>query len=266
MSSLPTHKFRVWIPNNSIGHAVQQTLEQKGYKWAEENKIPYEPSLSTWWLCVTPYSKILTWCPSISKIETWPEYGYQEICREIVKDDPVKIPQSSNVSNPKDSVGTRKWRQFCTVPFTVMWEVGVAMLEGALKYGRHNYRDSGIRATVYIDAAMGHLSQWWEGEDIDPDSKLSHITKAITSLVVLRDAMLQEQFIDDRPYKSNVSKIRDELQTRVEELLDKYPNPAAPFIENNRKVDVCFGYAESAGLVSALSALNEGEKNDNSRN
>ena len=54
-------------------------------------------------------------------------------------------------TNPKDAVGIRKWRNFATVSMTVMAEVGVAMMEGARKYGRHNYRVSGVRASVYVD-------------------------------------------------------------------------------------------------------------------
>lgn len=100
-------------------------------------------------------------------------------------------------SNPKDLVGVRK-APMSTVSAAVMAEVGVAMLEGAAKYGRHNYRAVGVRASVYYDATMRHLFSWWEGEDIDPDSGMSHITKAITSLVVLRDAMIQNMMADDR--------------------------------------------------------------------
>jgi hypothetical protein len=107
----------------------------------------------------------------------------------------------TKLTNPKDMVGIRK-SPMSTVPANVMAEVGVAMLEGASKYGRHNYRVAGVRASVYYDGTMRHLMSWWEGEDIDPDSDLSHITKAITSLVVLRDAMMQDMCTDDRPPKS----------------------------------------------------------------
>lgn len=101
-------------------------------------------------------------------------------------------------SNPKDIVGSGK-PPMSTVPAGVLVEIGIAMLEGALKYGRHNYRAVGVRASIYYDAAMGHLMSWWEGEDIDRESRLSHVTKAITSLVVLRDSMLMGNFEDDRP-------------------------------------------------------------------
>ena len=122
-------------------------------------------------------------------------------------------------TNPKDMVGVRK-APLSTVPSAVMLEVGVAMLEGALKYGRHNYRVVGVRASVYYDAAQRHLLAWWEGEDTDPDSGLSHVTKAITTLCVLRDAMLQGMLTDDRPPASE--RFVEALNRRAEELQDRY--------------------------------------------
>jgi len=134
-------------------------------------------------------------------------------------------------TNPKDAVGIRKWRQFTTIPLTVMAELGVAMLEGARKYGKHNYRVSGVRASVYVDAAMGHIMQWWEGEDIDSDSGLSHVTKAIASLVVLRDAMMQLELVDDRPPEGNLADLRPDLQEVVDRLFERIPEPKEPFTE-----------------------------------
>lgn len=102
-------------------------------------------------------------------------------------------------TNPKESIGVKKI-PLSVVPTAVLMEVSVAFLEGAAKYGRHNYREAGGRASIYYDATMRHLNKWWElGEDIDPDSKLHHITKAISSLMVLRDVMIQDKFVDDRP-------------------------------------------------------------------
>jgi hypothetical protein len=72
-------------------------------------------------------------------------------------------------SNPKDMVGVKKV-PFSVISAAVTAEVGVGMLEGASKYGRHNYRAVGVRASVYYDATMRHLTAWWEGEDVDPPS------------------------------------------------------------------------------------------------
>lgn len=134
-------------------------------------------------------------------------------------------------TNPKDGVGVRKWRQYCTVPTTVIWELGVAMLEGARKYGRHNYRVSGVRGSVYVDAAKGHIDSWWEGQDVDPDSNVHHITKAIASLVVVRDAMIQGKFLDDRPPRTDVEALSAQLQKQVEDIIDRYPDPLEPFTQ-----------------------------------
>jgi hypothetical protein len=146
-------------------------------------------------------------------------------------------------TNPKDAVGVRKWRQYCTVPITVVWELGVAMLEGARKYGRHNYRVAGVRASVYVDAAKGHIDSWWEGEDIDSDSGLSHITKAMASLAVLRDAMINDMVTDDRPPKvCNFDAFKADMQQAVEAIMDRHPDAREPFTElGERSKDVLTG-------------------------
>lgn len=101
-------------------------------------------------------------------------------------------------TNPKDAIGVRK-APLSVVPLNVLAEIGVGMLEGAVKYGRHNYRPAGVRASVYFDAVMRHLFAYWEGQTLDPDTGLSHLTKAMTALVVWRDAQLQGKEQDDRP-------------------------------------------------------------------
>lgn len=135
--------------------------------------------------------------------------------------------------NPKDAVGIKK-ASMSTVSGPVLMELGVAMMEGARKYGRHNYRVAGVRASVYYDASMRHLMSWWEGEDLDPDSGLSHITKAIATLVVLRDSMIQERMSDDRPPKS-VEFWLNGLNKKAADVIEKYPNPLEACCENNKK-------------------------------
>lgn len=130
---------------------------------------------------------------------------------------------SAKPSNPKDAVGIKKV-PFSTVPMEVIAEIGLGMMEGAMKYGRHNYRAIGVRGSVYFDATMRHLVSWWEGEDLDPDSGLSHISKALASLTVLRDAMINDMLTDDRPPKSPEGWITY-LNELAAALVDKYPEP-----------------------------------------
>tara|TARA_B100000745_G_scaffold47461_1_gene28484 strand:+ start:226 stop:672 length:447 start_codon:yes stop_codon:yes gene_type:complete len=142
----------------------------------------------------------------------------------------------SKKTNPKDAVGTKKPRFYSGLPANVTKEVTIGVMEGAMKYGRHNYRIAGVRASTYIDATIGHLLDYWEGQDIDPDSGLHHITKAIASLYVLRDAQMRNMCEDDRPPKSDVEGDKTRLQAIVNKLFEKYPNPVPAYKEGDVKL------------------------------
>jgi hypothetical protein len=143
------------------------------------------------------------------------------------------------VENPKRAFGLRKVLM-SVVPWAVIAELAIAMLEGALKYGRHNYRCVGsIRASDYYDAGRRHMDRWWEGEDYDPDIlaktglKVSHIVKAIASLVVLRDAMICGTFEDDRP-PATPAGFYTELDKMSAVMMDSVKEPVAPLTEAGR--------------------------------
>jgi len=136
--------------------------------------------------------------------------------------------------NPKDALGILKvcWS---VIPLAVLWEIGVGMLEGALKYGRHNYLVIGVRASVYFDATVArHMAAFWEGEDTDPESGVSHVTKAICSLIVLRAAMIFGTWIDDRPPKTPAGHL-DAMNVKVKALLEKYPEPVAAYWADGKR-------------------------------
>lgn len=121
-------------------------------------------------------------------------------------------------TNPKDGVGAKKV-PMSGMPIPVLMECGLVKLHGDLKYGRYNWREAGVRASVYYDAALRHLAAYWEGEDIDPDSGIHHISHVITGLSVLRDSQLQGNCNDDRPkpYKSGwVSEMNEIASNMIE--------------------------------------------------
>lgn len=152
--------------------------------------------------------------------------------------------------NPKDSVGTGKV-PVSTIPAPVIAEVGLAMLEGARKYGRHNFRIAGVRASIYYDAVVSrHLPAWWEGQDEDPDTctldadgnpipgtGLSHITKAIAALVVLRDAMMNQMWVDDRPPPFRDPNWVASMNEKARNIIARYPDAAEPFTRERLERD-----------------------------
>ena len=149
-------------------------------------------------------------------------------------------------SNPKDAVGVRKV-PMSTVPSGVLMELGLAMLEGARKYGRHNYRAIGVRSSVYYDAAMRHLMAWWEGEELDPDGGISHLTKAIATLVVIRDAQMVGKVEDDRPPSLPAGWI-EKLNELAGEIIDNHPDPKDPFVRLRNSPEPAVGaFVEALG-------------------
>lgn len=140
----------------------------------------------------------------------------------------------SKSTNPKEELGTRKVPLHC-LPCKPIMEMALGMMEGGRKYGTHNYRVMGVRSSTYYNATMRHLMAWWEGEDIDPDSGINHIVKALTSLLVLRDSMLMGNCEDDRPVKYPNGINIPELNEQASEIIDKYPECKKPFIKKDQK-------------------------------
>ncbi len=130
-------------------------------------------------------------------------------------------------TNPKDALGCKK-PPLSVIPCPVLYEIGAGMLEGACKYRRHNYRIAGVRASIYYDATLRHLMDWWEGEDIDPESGLHHISKAMSSLVVLRDAQMNDMVNDDRPPPAKAGWLA-RVRKLVDEVLSRHPEPKPPY-------------------------------------
>ena len=138
--------------------------------------------------------------------------------------------ETTKQSNPKDVVGAHKVPPH-VVPCGVLLEIALGMLEGSCKYGAHNYRAVGVRASIYYDATMRHLMAWWEGEDNDPDSGLSHIIKAITTLVVLRDSMHADNWVDDRPPRLPGGADIAGSNAAAKSIIRQYPNSVPPYTE-----------------------------------
>ncbi len=169
---------------------------------------------------------------------------YCASCMEIAKN---RLETEENVkdTNPKDALGVAKV-PLHTVSCAVLMEMGLGMMEGGRKYGTHNYRSMGVLASVYYDAAMRHLMEWWEGEDIDPDSGLSHITKALTTLSVLRDSMLMGNWKDDRPIQLPDGLNLADLNKKAAVIIEKYPDSKEPYTQVGQEVE---GESFSSGEV-----------------
>jgi len=132
-------------------------------------------------------------------------------------------------SNPKDGCGAKK-PPLSYIPRPVLYEVGNALFEGSRKYGAFNWRIAGVRASIYQDACGRHLDAWVEGQDLDPDSGIHHISKAIAGLIVIRDAMICDKFVDDRP-PSAPADWMEKAQAQTDAIIERHPTSKAPYTQ-----------------------------------
>jgi hypothetical protein len=143
------------------------------------------------------------------------------------------VPQLK-LSNPKDGIGVTKL-PLSLFPPTAVALGSLAFLDGALKYGKWNWRKCGVRASVYLDAARRHLAKWEDGDEIDPDG-VHHLGHALACLAIIVDAQATGMLNDDRPPRANLESFFGGITGWVGKLLKKHEgkNPRHWSIADNK--------------------------------
>ena len=57
-------------------------------------------------------------------------------------------------------------------------------------------------------------------------------------MAVLRDAMIQDRWVDDRPPKTDLPKLRAELQEAVDSIFERIPEAKDAYLEGDQYDDV----------------------------
>lgn len=118
--------------------------------------------------------------------------------------------------NPKDRVGVRKPPLHLIPPAAEILESAVMAL-GAKKYGAFNWRTANVKASVYVAAARRHLVQWFDGQDDDAESGVSHLAHARACLGILLDALATGHLVDDRPSPGASAELIEQLTAPAED-------------------------------------------------
>ena len=129
-----------------------------------------------------------------------------------------------NTENPKEQAGRQKCPMHLLSP-SAMRETANALGHGAAKYQPRNYRGAGINATTYVGALLRHIVAWNDGEDLDPESGLSHIAHASACCDILLDCMATGMMNDDRSKLTPCSPGGDALAETLARLLPLPPVP-----------------------------------------
>ncbi len=103
-------------------------------------------------------------------------------------------------NNPKTQYGVLKTPTHLVPPIAILDEAEVFGL-GAKKYGPYNWREKTVSSSVYYGAFLRHVFAWWEGEEEDNESGVSHLAHARACLAILLDAEKYGNLNDDRPIR-----------------------------------------------------------------
>lgn len=118
-------------------------------------------------------------------------------------------------TNPKDLVGQTKANIFLIPPAALIAEAE-AFMDGAKKYLPYNWREKGVRSSVYLSAAMRHMMSYQDGEEVASDSLVHHLGHARACLGIILDAIAQGNLVDDRPVKGSASRLLAEVHSKNE--------------------------------------------------
>lgn len=136
-----------------------------------------------------------------------------------------KLDKTQKATNPKDLVGSDKLPMHL-FPTTAIAMGVIAMLNGALKYGRSNFRAVGVRSSIYYDAARRHLDAWFEGEEVDQDDGVPHLAAALACIAIIIDSWAKGNLNDDRMTPGGYRKLMNELTPHVKRLKELHAKRA----------------------------------------
>lgn len=100
--------------------------------------------------------------------------------------------------NPKHIQAQKEGKiPFEFVPLASIAGASRVLQHGASKYGKKNWRIDHIKASTYQGAFMRHLSAYYDGELVDPDSGESHLSHIMANCLVMLDAESRGTLIND---------------------------------------------------------------------
>lgn len=137
-------------------------------------------------------------------------------------------------TNPKDAIAGKKL-PLSIVPSTLEVFATLAFLEGALKYGKFNWRIAGVKFSVYIDALKRHTKKLEDGEWADKKTGVPHLASILACAGIPLDAYVCGKLKDDRAPAAPTSDLIDRLDAAVAHLKEVFKdhNPHQFTIEDS---------------------------------
>ena len=121
------------------------------------------------------------------------KYAPEEVLAKLIKD-------TTGAAGRADKGKLR----YDLIPPHVIEQLAAVLTGGAVKYGPNNWRaDGGMAWTRCYASMMRHIQAWYQGEDTDPESGLSHLAHAMCNITFLMEYERTNTERDDRPFKAS---------------------------------------------------------------
>lgn len=135
--------------------------------------------------------------------------------------EPLIAATTTKDGNPKDAVGGTK------VPLAFLSPIAkahwaLAQHCGRVKYGAWNWREAGVRASVYISAIQRHADGYLSGEQHDPADGTHHLCNIMACCAILLEAEAIGNLVDDRPPRVDMRPTYEFVEKQMAVLTEKY--------------------------------------------
>lgn len=155
---------------------------------------------------------------------------------EAAKEKLEQDTNSAESTNPKRQFGLASIPLHLWSPLASAYG-SLGLYNGSLKYGRNNFKATPVEASIYIAAAMRHLSAWAEGEEYDPADGVPNLGGVLANIAILLEARAAGTLVDDRQMGTGYLKEREHLKEIMKNVTEihKDKNPRHYTIADNLK-------------------------------
>lgn len=155
--------------------------------------------------------------------------------------------KSATTKNPKCAAATTRL-DLTAFPMTALIYGALGCTEG-MKYGFFNYRVANVAASVYVAAALRHLTKWYNGEEADSTTKVPHLASVLACIAILVDAHEQGSLNDDRPpANTKVPMLLARFEQVVQHLQGMTPNAVPRYTQKQREPAAALGQVWQTGM------------------
>lgn len=114
----------------------------------------------------------------------------------------MALARRGRESGKRDKSGAMKLdhgkARFELIPARPLQELALLYGRGAIEYGDRNW-ERGLAWGRMFGAMMRHAWKFWNGEELDPQTKVHHMTVVAWYALCLRELTLTRKGKDDRP-------------------------------------------------------------------